>query len=78
MTLVFVLVGVLVIAGAFWYAVGRIDPSLAPEAADLRPAQRGGEPAFDVVMRGYRMDEVDTTIEKMQSRIEELEGKVKR
>ena len=33
-----------------------------------------GEPAFDVVVRGYRMDEVDAQIAGMQARIDELEA----
>ena len=72
MTVVFVLLAVLVIAGAFWIAVGRFDASLSPDAADLRPDKRGGEPAFDVVLRGYRMDEVDATIADLQNQIEQL------
>ncbi len=78
MTIVFILIGVLVIAGAFWYAVGRIDPSLPDAAADLRPDERGGEPAFDVVVRGYRMDEVDETIAGLQAQIAELKDKARR
>ena len=78
MTLVFIAVGVLVIAGAFWYAAGRINPELPDDAADLRPDRRGGEPAFDVVVRGYRMDEVDATIADLQAEIDELKGKTQR
>jgi uncharacterized small protein (DUF1192 family) len=78
MTIVFILVGVLVIAGAFWFAVGRIDPSLPDATADHRPAERGGEPAFDVVVRGYRMDEVDATIADLQAEIDQLKGKTRR
>lgn len=78
MTIVFVLTGVLVIAGAFWFAVGRIDPSLPDATADFRPDERDGEPAFDVVVRGYRMDEVDATIADLQAQIEDLKGKAKR
>lgn len=78
MTLVFVLAGVLVIAAAFWFATGRLDPSLPDDASDLRPDKRGGEPSFDVVLRGYRMDEVDETIAGLQSQIAELQHKAKR
>lgn len=76
--MVFIAVGLVVIAAAFWFAVGRLDPSLADETADLRPDRRGGEPSFDVVLRGYRMDEVDATIAALQSQIEDLQGKGKR
>lgn len=78
MTLVFIAVGVLIIAGAFWYAAGRIDAALPDDAADLRPDRRGGEPTFDVVVRGYRMDEVDATIADLQAEIDELKGKTQR
>ena len=78
MTLVFIAVGVVVIAAAFWFAVGRLDPSLPDSESDLRPDQRAGDPAFDVVLRGYRMDEVDATIADLQSQIDELKDKGKR
>ena len=78
MTLVFIAIGVLVIAGAFWYAAGRSDPVLPEDSADLRPDRRDGEPAFDVVVRGYRMDEVDATISDLQAEIAELKGKTQR
>ena len=75
MTLVFMAVGLVVIAAAFWFAVGRLDLSLPDAQSDLRPDQRAGDPAFDVVLRGYRMDEVDATIADLQSQIAELKGK---
>ena len=78
MTLVFIAVGLVVIAAAFWFAVGRLDPSLPDAQSDLRPDQRAGDPAFDVVLRGYRMDEVDATIADLQSQIAELKGKATR
>jgi hypothetical protein len=78
MTLVFIAVGVVVIAAAFWFAVGRLDPSLPDAENDFRPDRRDGDPAFDVVLRGYRMDEVDATIADLQSQIDELKGKSKR
>jgi len=59
MTLLFVVVGIAVIAGAFWFAVGRLDAELPDATSDLKPDERSGEPAFDVVLRGYRMDEVE-------------------
>lgn len=75
MTLLFVAVGIAVIAGIFWLATGRLDAALPDDAADLRPDKRGGEPAFDVVLRGYRMDEVDATIADLRGQIETLQAK---
>lgn len=72
MSLLFVVLGIAVIAGAFWLAVGRLDAELPNATSDLKPDERGGEPAFDVVLRGYRMDEVDATIAKLQGQIDEL------
>lgn len=78
MTLIFIAVGVVVIAAAFWFAVGRLDPSLPDATSDLRPDERGGDPSFDVVVRGYRMDEVDATIADLQSQIAELKARSER
>lgn len=72
MSLVFVVVGMSVIAAAFVIAAGRWDARLPNATHDLRPEVRAGEPAFDVVMRGYRMDEVDATIAEMQAQIRRL------
>ena len=69
----FVIVAILVIGGAALLAVGRFGD--LPEAeADLRPDIRDGEPSFDVVVRGYRMDEVDAQIASMQEEIDRLRG----
>lgn len=72
MTLLFVVLGIAVITGAFWFAVGRLDAELPDATTDLKPDERSGEPAFDVVLRGYRMDEVDATIAKLQEQIDDL------
>lgn len=74
MTLVFVVVGVLVLTGVAWLMVGRANADLADATHDLRPDERGGQPAFDVVLRGYRMDEVDATINRLHEQIESLKG----
>jgi hypothetical protein len=67
----FVLIAIGVIAAVAMASSGRLGE--LPEAAqDLRPQTSGSEPAFDVVLRGYRMDEVDATIEQLQQRIDEL------
>lgn len=78
MALVFAIVGILVVVGAFWIAAGRLNAALPSATHDLRPDQRGGEPSFDVVMRGYRMDEVDATIADLQAQIEQLKGTPKK
>jgi hypothetical protein len=71
MTLVFALIILLVLGSAAFVAVGRLGE--LPEAEpDLRPDTRDGEPSFDVVLRGYRMDEVDAQIAAMQQEIDEL------
>lgn len=75
MTFVFVAVGIAVIAAIFWIGTGRLDASLPADAADLRPDRRDGEPTFDVVLRGYRMDEVDATIADLQAQIDTLQSK---
>lgn len=75
MAVVFFLVASLVIVAAFLLATGRLDARLPAASHDLRPAERDGEPAFDVVLRGYRMDEVDATIADLRSQIERLRAK---
>ena len=71
MTWLFVIVAILVIAAGAMAAMGRLGqlPDVEP---DLRPDERNGEPAFDVVVRGYRMDEVDARISAMQEEIDRL------
>lgn len=78
MAVVFVVVGIVVVVGAFWIAAGRLNADLPDPTHDLRPDARDGEPAFDVVVRGYRMDEVDATIADLQAQIERLKGTPKR
>jgi hypothetical protein len=77
-SLVFVVVGIIVVAGAFWIATGRLNVDLPDATHDLRPDERAGDPSFDVVVRGYRMDEVDATIADLQAQIERLKGTPKK
>jgi cell division septum initiation protein DivIVA len=42
---------------------------------DARPDEKFGNPAFDVVARGYRMDEVDQVIEELQAQVAKLSGR---
>lgn len=64
MMLLFVLVAIAVIAGIALAATGRLGE--LPEApADRKPQELG----FDVVLRGYRMDEVDAEIAGLRARL---------
>ena len=71
MTLLFVVLAILVIAGAAIVITGRFTPSLGIEnTGDYKPDSQG----FDVTVRGYRMDEVDQKIALLEGRIAELES----
>ena len=71
MTFLFVILAILIITGAALLITGRLVPSLGVEnSGDYRLETRG----FDVTVRGYRMDEVDTRIEILEARIAELES----
>lgn len=64
MMLLFVLVAIAVIAGIALASVGRLGE--LPEApVDSKPAELG----FDVVLRGYRMDEVDAELAALRARL---------
>jgi len=69
--ILFVLIAIGVIALVAMAASGRLGE--LPEAEpDHRPERADQDPSFDVVLRGYRMDEVDVTIERLQRRIDDL------
>ena len=71
MTFLFVVLAILVIAGAAVLITGRFTPSFGIEnTGDYKPNSQG----FDVTIRGYRMDEVDQKIALLESRISELES----
>ena len=71
MTWLFVIVAILVVGAGFLLVLGLLGD--LPEAEqDLRPDVRDGEPSFDVVVRGYRMDEVDAQIAELQAQIDRL------
>lgn len=64
MMLVFVLVAIAVIACIALASVGRLGE--LPEApVDRKPTEAG----FDVVIRGYRMDEVDEELARLRARL---------
>jgi hypothetical protein len=67
--LLFAVVAILVVGAAFLYAAGRWS-GLPPAGPDRRP--RATPDDFDVVLRGYRMDEVDARIADLQRQITEL------
>ena len=72
MGVVFFLIGAAVVAAIAWFVVGKFEVWLPDAGSDLKPDTRDDDPAFDVVLRGYRMDEVDDTIAQMQAEIESL------
>ena len=69
---VFFLIGAAVVAAIAWFVVGKFEMWLPDAGSDLKPNTRDNDPAFDVVLRGYRMDEVDDTIAQRQAEIESL------
>ena len=72
MAVVFFLIVAAVLAAIAWFVVGKFEAWLPHAGSDLKPEKRDDEPAFDVVLRGYRMDEVDDTIAQLQAEIEFL------
>ena len=73
MSWLFVII-VLVVLGAGAVALSGRLGELPPSEQDLRPQTRDGEPSFDVVVRGYRMDEVDLEVASLRAEIERLRG----
>ena len=73
-TALFVLVAIAVVAGVAMVAAGRFDrlgeaiPDRAPET------DPDGSPRFDVVARGYRMDEVDAVVTALREENARLRG----
>jgi TolA-binding protein len=75
MTFVFVVLAILVVAGAAMLITGRFTPSIGiKNTGDYKPDAQG----FDVTVRGYRMDEVDQRIAELEGRISELESNPKK
>jgi DivIVA domain-containing protein len=79
----FIVVAVLVIGGFAALLLGRIgyDPMAEPtstQADPVLPDRIGSDEIsairFDTALRGYRMDQVDAVLERLQARIAELEA----
>ena len=75
MTWLFVVVAIGVLAFVFLVVLGPLG-ELPPVEPDLKPDVVDGEPQFDVVVRGYRMDEVDQQVATMAERIAALEAQL--
>lgn len=74
MNLFFVLLAIGVITAAFWaWSRSTWQAALPKASRDRRPDTLDGQLQFDVVVRGYRMDEVDATIADLEERIRRLE-----
>jgi len=73
MTVIFIVIAVIGIVTIL--VVGRqgglpeVDPDLRPEVDSL-------DPQFDVVFRGYRMDEVDEVIQNLRADNDRLRGEL--
>ncbi len=70
MTVLFALLAIAAIGAVGLVAAGRLGELSDPEP-DRRPEPVNGDPTFDVVVRGYRMDEVDAVIEDLKRRLNE-------
>jgi hypothetical protein len=73
MTWLFVVIGIAVLAFVFMTVLGPLG-ELPPVEPDVTPDTIDGQPQFDVVVRGYRMDEVDEQLAAMQAEIDRLRG----
>lgn len=75
MTFLFVVLAILIIAGAAMLITGRFTPNVGIEnTGDYKPDVQG----FDITVRGYRMDEVDQRIAELEGRVHDLESSPKK
>lgn len=75
MTFVFAAVAIVLIACVALVAAGRFD-RIGDAVPDARPADDNLDPQFDVVIRGYRMDEVDRALAERDAQIAELKERM--
>ena len=73
MTVFFVFLAIAAIGAVGLAAAGRLGELLDAEP-DRRPELVDGHPTFDVVARGYRMDEVDAVIEDLKRQLDEAQS----
>ncbi len=76
MTLIFFLLFVVVIGAAAWALAGRWNPQGLPDgrpdaSADVDPTSVA---RFDVVLRGYRMEQVDAELERLRGLLSQAEA----
>ncbi len=67
----FLFLAIAVITGITLLLVGR-QGGLPEGERDLRPEGDPSDPSFDVVLRGYRMDEVDAKLAELRAENEQL------
>lgn len=75
MAIFFLLISIAVIVVAALMLTGRWSPTLGSDDSPRTPETIDGRERFDVVLRGYKMEQVDETIESLRNRIEELEAR---
>jgi DivIVA domain-containing protein len=75
MTPVFALLAGLIVAGLAIALAGRWRPEGLPASRpELGPARPADRIRFDVVLRGYRMDQVDAELERLRALLERTEA----
>lgn len=72
MTFLFVVIAIVVIAAVAILITGRWNPDMGLGAAGDHRPDLAENPQFDVVIRGYRMDEVDAKIAELQQKLDSL------
>ncbi|MDD2817850.1 MAG: DivIVA domain-containing protein [Candidatus Nanopelagicales bacterium] len=72
MTVMFIVIALITLA--LLLTVGKRD-GVSDAVPDLRPEIDPQHPRFDVVFRGYRMDEVDAVIDALRAENAHLKGK---
>ena len=86
MPLAFVALGVLVVVAVMLFAVGKADP-LEPEPvvrgrtgddADLDSPAKIAALRLPIVLRGYRMDDVDAVLDRLSRELAERDTEIKR